>query len=61
MKDSDVIQQAYEQLINKMFGVLFDASAIAKTPDAQSEAEQNFKAGVLKAREVRDKAAALIS
>lgn len=61
MKDSDVIQGAYEDLVKKLFGVLFDASAIAQTPDAQSQAEQNFKAGVLKARQVRDKATTLVS
>ena len=61
MTDSDIIQQAYEDTIKNLFGVLFDSSITAQTPAAQTQAEQQFQAGVRKAREVRDKAIALVS
>jgi len=61
MTDPDIIQQAYEDTIKQFYGILFDASVLAKTTDDQSQAEQRFKAGVLKAREVRDKAISLVS
>lgn len=61
MKDADVIQEAYENTIKQLYAVLFDASVIAKTPDAQAQAEQRFKDGILKAREVRDRAITLVS
>ena len=61
MSDSDIIKQAYEDTIQKLFAVLFDASVIAQNLPAQSEAEQQFLAGVNKAREVRDKAITLVS
>jgi len=61
MNDKDIINQAYEDTIKQLFTVLFDVSVVAQTPDAQSQAEQRFQAGVRKAREVRDKAIALLS
>jgi hypothetical protein len=61
MTDSEIINKAYEDTIQKIFAVLFDSSVVAKTPADQSQAEQQFQAGVHKAREVRDKAVALVS
>ncbi|MGB7749141.1 MAG: hypothetical protein WBN75_17845 [Verrucomicrobiia bacterium] len=61
MTDSEIITKAYENTIQQLFSVLFDSSVVAKTPADQSQAEQQFQAGVRKAREVRDKAIALVS
>lgn len=61
MTDSDIIQQAYEDTIQKLFAVLFDSSIIAQTPADQTKAEQQFQAGVRRTREIRDKAIALVS
>ncbi len=61
MTDSDIINDAYADTLKNLFSVLFDASVTAKTPADQSLADQQFQAGVRKAREVRDKAIALVS
>ena len=60
MTDQDLINQAYEDSIKQLFAVLLDESIVAKDPEAVSQAEQRFKAGILKTREVRDRAIALI-
>jgi hypothetical protein len=61
MTDSDIINEAYADTVKNLFSVFFDSSVIAKTPADQTQAEQQFQAGVRKAREVRDKAMALVS
>lgn len=61
MTDNDIINEAYADTLKSLFSVLFDSSVTAKTPADQSLAEQQFQAGVSKARAVRDKAIALVS
>ena len=60
MTDSDIINEAYEDTIKQLFSVLFDSSVTAQTPAAQAQAEQRFQDGVRKARQVRDRAIALV-
>ena len=61
MADPEIINEAYADTLKGLFSVFFDSSVTAKTPADQSQAEQQFQAGVHKAREVRDKAIALVS
>jgi len=61
MTDDDIIKQAYEDTVQKLFAALFNAIITAQTAAMHSQAEQRFQAGVRKAREVRDKAIALVS
>ena len=61
MTDNELTNQAYEDTVKSLFGVLFDSSVTAQSPAAESLAEQQFQAGIRKAREVRDKAIALVS
>ncbi len=61
MKDSEVIVQAYEDALKRLFSNLFDAYAVANNTNDQTLAEQRFQEGVRKARETRDKAIGLLS
>jgi hypothetical protein len=60
MTDQDIINQAYQATLNKLFGVFFDAYAIAINPDDKTQAEQRFQNGLKIARAARDKAITLL-
>jgi hypothetical protein len=60
MTDQDIINQAYQATLNKLFAVFFDAYAIASTPADKTQAEQRFQDGVKFARSARDKAITLL-
>ena len=60
MTDQDIINQAYQATLNKLFAVFFDAYAIAATPADKAQAEQRFQNGVIFARAARDKAITLL-
>lgn len=60
MTDQDIINQAYQATLNKLFAVFFDAYAIATTPADKTLAEQRFHDGVVLARSARDKAITLL-
>jgi len=60
MTDQDIINQAYQATLNKLFMVFFDAYAIAANPGDKIQAEQRFQDGVKLARSARDKALTLL-
>jgi len=59
--DRELVQTAYEDVVQTLFTTFFSSfnSAMAD-PAAVTEAEQRFKAGILRARQVRDRALALL-
>jgi hypothetical protein len=59
--DKEVIQDAYETKLGKLYEVLFASyTAAGGAPAEQSKAEAAFKAGVQQARQVRDRAISLL-
>ena len=60
MTDQDIINQAYQASLNKLFAVFYDAYAVASTQDDKTQAEQRFQDGIKFARSVRDKALTLL-
>lgn len=59
--DQEVVQSAYEQLLETLFATFFSScNGAMSDPAAATEAEQRFKMGVLHARHVRDRALALL-
>jgi hypothetical protein len=60
MSDPDIIKQAYEDTIKKLYSVFYDASITAQDPNERQQAERRFKAGVALARTVRDRAIAVL-
>ena len=60
MTDQDIINQAYQATLNKLFAVFFDAYSIATTPTDKVQAEQRFQDGLNIARSARDKAITLL-
>ena len=59
--DRDVVQSAYEHLVETLFATFFSSyNSAMSDPAAEAEAEQRFKQGVLHARHVRDRALSLL-
>ncbi len=59
MTDKEVIQDAYETKVGKLYEVMFASYTIAAgNPSEQSKADAAFKSGVQQARQVRDRAIA---
>ena len=56
MTDKDIILQAYADTLHKMYTIFFDSTNVADTPAKRSQAETRFKAGVVSARAIRDRA-----
>jgi hypothetical protein len=60
MTDQDIINQAYQATLNKLFSVFFDAYSIAANATDKIQAEQRFQNGITIARSARDKAITLL-
>jgi len=56
MKDSDIIQEAYEETVKKLFSIFYDPYVGASTQQEKQQAEQRFKAALKSARDCRDRA-----
>ena len=60
MIDQQMIAEGYEQIIKTVFSQFYQASVLAKTPEETAKAEQIFRTGVTFARQVRDRAVAIL-
>ena len=60
MSDEKLIAESYEALIKTVFAQFYQASILAKAPDDKARAEQIFQTGVAFARQVRDRALAIL-
>jgi len=60
MNDRQLIAESYEHLIKTVFSQFYQASVLAKTPEDKAKAEQIFQTGITFARQVRDRAVAII-
>ena len=60
MNDLQLIAESYEHLIKTVFSQFYQASVLAKTPEDKAKAEQIFQTGITFARQVRDRAVAII-
>jgi hypothetical protein len=59
--DTDIIKQAYEDLIQQLFNVYWQGAFVGKPkPNQIQQAETTFRDGVTKARQARDRAIALL-
>jgi hypothetical protein len=60
MNDRQMIAEGYEQIIQTVFSQFYQASVLARTPEEKAKAEQIFQTGVTFARQVRDRAVAIL-
>jgi len=60
MSDPQLITEGYEQLVKMVFAQFYQATVLAKTPDEKAKAEQLFQTGINFARQVRDRAVAIL-
>jgi hypothetical protein len=61
MSDSDIIKNCYEDLVGQVFDAFYNDAFLAKpSPTQLEQAEAKFRNGILRAREARDKAIALL-
>lgn len=56
MTDKEIIDEAYEAIIKRLWSTLFDSYSVAATLNEQNDALQRFQKGVRTARTVRDEA-----
>ncbi len=61
MTDQEIIREAYAETLKKVFAAFFQSSLDAKNDQERSQAEERFQSGVHAARNVRDKAFALLA
>lgn len=60
MSDENLIRQSYEEMVRTVFAQFYQASILAKTPEEKAKAEQIFQTGIVFARQVRDRAMAIL-
>jgi hypothetical protein len=60
VSDDNLIRQSYEEMIRTVFTQFYQASILAITAEEKAKAEQIFQTGVLFARQVRDRAVAIL-
>jgi hypothetical protein len=60
MTDHQLITEGYDQIIKTAFAQFYQATVLAKTPEEKAEAERRFQTGIGFAREVRDRAFAIL-
>ena len=56
MKDPDIVQEAYEETVKKLFSVFYDSYVAASTQQEKQQAEQRFKTAIKSARDCRNRA-----
>jgi hypothetical protein len=60
MSDHDLIGQSYQEIIKTVFAQFYQASILAKTSEERAKAEEIFQTGIAFARQVRDRAIAIL-
>jgi len=60
MSDKDTIEQAYSEILKKLFSNLFEAYVIAKNQADKDLAAKRFTTGLSIARDARTKALTLV-
>jgi hypothetical protein len=60
VSEENLIRQSYDDMIRTVFAQFYQATILAKTPEEKAKAEQIFQTGVLFARQVRDRAVAIL-
>jgi hypothetical protein len=60
MTEQDIVQRTYEAIVQQMSTQLFNVLLISRDVNERERAEQTFQAGVLKAREIRERMQQLI-
>jgi len=60
MSDENIIRQSYDDIIRTVFTQFYQAFVLAKTSEEKAKAEQIFQNGILFARQVRDRAVAML-
>lgn len=60
MNDNDIIKSAYEAAVKQVYNTFVTSCLMARTPAETQQAEQNFVRGIVSARQIRDRALALI-
>jgi hypothetical protein len=60
MTEQDIVQRTYEAIVQQMSTQLFNVLLISRDLNERGRAEQTFQAGVLKAREIRERIQQLI-
>jgi len=60
VNDEKLIADCYEEMIKTVFSQFYQATILAKTPEEKSRAEQIFQTGIVFARQVRDRALAIL-
>ena len=60
MSDETLIRQSYDDIIRTVFMQFYQASILAKTSEEKAKAERIFQTGVVFARQVRDRAVAIL-
>jgi hypothetical protein len=60
VSDEDLIRQSYDDIIGTVFAQFYQASILAKTAEEKTKAEQIFRTGIEFARQVRDRALAIL-
>ena len=61
MTDEQLIEEVYQDTVERMCSQLFNVLLVSQNGAEREEAEQRFQAGVLKAREARDRAKKLLT
>ena len=60
MNEAQWINESYEQLVKTVFTQFYQATVLAKTGEEKAKAEQLFQTGISFARQVRDRAVAML-
>ena len=61
MADKDLIDQAYEETLKRLFDEFFNAYDLASNSTEQNNAEQKFRARVKLAKTVKEQASTIIN
>jgi hypothetical protein len=60
MNEAQLVNESYEQLVKTVFTQFYQATVLARTPEEKAKAEQLFQTGINFARQVRDRAVAIL-
>ena len=60
MTDSEIVNNAYAENVKLLYVTFYNALIIAQDQNAKQQAEQRFTQGITLARQIRDRAIAII-
>jgi hypothetical protein len=60
MKDTEIIASGYEDTIKQVYSTFFTSYITAEDQNAEQQAEQRFVQGIKVARQIRDRALAIL-